>query len=179
MNKLIVSALVPFVALLLWVISLELRLVSGTAIRIRVEGYDPRDLLSGHYILFRISMYDIDPCKDTARDNACVCFGYDKDDLKIAKPIWGGLCSSAPDYCVLKMKGRCEGSRFTGLDRYYIPERLAPVLQTVPADSSADVVLSKNGEAQITNFYVGDETLESYAEKRLLEIVPTPIAGNR
>lgn len=44
----------PFVCLLIWTLSLSWHHQQGTAIKVPITGYDPRDLLSGHYIQYQI-----------------------------------------------------------------------------------------------------------------------------
>lgn len=174
MNKFSIAVLVPFITLLLWVVTLERNISGGIPIRVGVEGYDPRDLLSGHYIRFKLSLDDITPCQNVNHgESSCLCYGYEKDNRELAIPIWGGSCNEAPDYCVLRVKGTCEYSQFQSVDRYYIPEHLAPVLQRVPSESSIEMVLDRNGGAQVIKFFVQDESLEDYAAKMLLEL-PTP-----
>ena len=56
MNKkfLILALSFPFIALIVWTISLYVQQSTGTEIKVAVMGYDPRDLLSGHYIRYTI-----------------------------------------------------------------------------------------------------------------------------
>lgn len=54
-NKLLAMVLaIPFICLLGWVGILSYQCVSGQEIKVSVMGYDPRDLLSGHYIQYQI-----------------------------------------------------------------------------------------------------------------------------
>lgn len=57
MNKKILlwSALVfPIVILLIWTASLQLRLSQEDRVYITVDGYDPRNLISGHYLQLQV-----------------------------------------------------------------------------------------------------------------------------
>lgn len=56
MNKkiIIIVLITPFVLLMLWTGSLFATKNSGVDIKLPVMGYDPRDLLSGHYIQYQI-----------------------------------------------------------------------------------------------------------------------------
>lgn len=54
-KKLWIAALVfPWVCLLVWTLSLTVQRFRGSEVTVRVMGYDPRDLLSGHYIAYEI-----------------------------------------------------------------------------------------------------------------------------
>ena len=53
MKKKLITALAlifPAAVLLLWTGSLQYRLLTAPGMRLIVEGYDPRDIFSGHYI---------------------------------------------------------------------------------------------------------------------------------
>ena len=45
---------VPFVVLCSWTMLLYMQRVTGKEVKVAVMGYDPRDLLSGHYIQYTI-----------------------------------------------------------------------------------------------------------------------------
>lgn len=54
-NKLLLFILlIPVICLFVWNCFLWYDKDSGTEITVRITGYDPRDLLSGHYISYRI-----------------------------------------------------------------------------------------------------------------------------
>lgn len=44
----------PFVCLVVWTLCLTWQRNHGTEVKVAVMGYDPRDLLSGHYIQYQI-----------------------------------------------------------------------------------------------------------------------------
>lgn len=56
MNKKIIAFVffAPFIALFTWTIWLYVQQSTGKEITVAVTGYDPRDLLSGHYIQYTI-----------------------------------------------------------------------------------------------------------------------------
>lgn len=57
MNKKYISLLVfalPLICLITWTIGLYAQRQAGREVRLPVTGYDPRDLLSGHYIQYQI-----------------------------------------------------------------------------------------------------------------------------
>lgn len=56
MNKKILAVIfiIPFISLIFWTMWLYTQQVTGTEIKVAVMGYDPRDLLSGHYIRYSI-----------------------------------------------------------------------------------------------------------------------------
>lgn len=44
----------PVIILLIWVATIEIERRQGQEVVVQLQGYDPRDLLSGHYILYQI-----------------------------------------------------------------------------------------------------------------------------
>ena len=56
MNKKILAFIfvIPFAALLTWTMWLYTQQATGKEVKVAVTGYDPRDLLSGHYIQYTI-----------------------------------------------------------------------------------------------------------------------------
>ncbi len=64
MNKKILALvfIIPFVILLAWTIWLYAQQATGKEVKVAVNGYDPRDLLSGHYIQYTID-WDRTDCR--------------------------------------------------------------------------------------------------------------------
>ena len=56
MNKKILAGvfIVPFIALFAWTMWLYTQQETGKEVKVAITGYDPRDLLSGHYIQYTI-----------------------------------------------------------------------------------------------------------------------------
>ena len=68
-NILIAFISLPFICLLGWVIFLTVIKNTGTDVTLSITGYDPRDLLSGHYIAYQID-WDNSDCTQFA-NNIC------------------------------------------------------------------------------------------------------------
>ncbi len=54
-SLLIMALSFPLIALLIWTIALHMQIKDDQSVIIAVEGYDPRDLLRGHYV--NLSLY--------------------------------------------------------------------------------------------------------------------------
>lgn len=75
-NLNIVLLIVPTLVLMAWALMLSIELHSGQEVTVRIKGYDPRSLLSGHYI-----SYDIDWEKtDCSQFEKSVC---PKEDFEL------------------------------------------------------------------------------------------------
>ena len=55
----LILLMLPAFFFLGWIGILSTRVESGQEVRIQIEGYDPRDLLSGHYILYQNNMQSV------------------------------------------------------------------------------------------------------------------------
>lgn len=53
-NKIITALAFPVAVLLAWVLFLTVKVATMPEVTVRIAGYDPRDLLSGHYIAYTI-----------------------------------------------------------------------------------------------------------------------------
>lgn len=175
MNRMIAAVSLPIVVLLAWTVLLSVRVSTGSEAKLKVIGFDPRDLLSGHYIQYQIDYELDDICRDRVDIETCVCLGFSPSDGRFIGH-WSGSCLERPaDTCqTYFLRGVCQAGRFaTGIERFYIPEALAPALLTVPEDSSIIVALDGRGGAQVKDFLVEDKPYTEYAERRLAEMAGT------
>lgn len=71
MNKklLLILLFCPMIFLAVWIFSVDMQSKNGVDIKVSITGYDPRDILSGHYILYQIDWEKTD-CSQFA-DNVC------------------------------------------------------------------------------------------------------------
>ena len=62
MNKKLLAGIlsIPFIVLIIWISYLFYLRSTGTDIVVAIQGYDPRDLLSGHYIQYTINWSQTD-----------------------------------------------------------------------------------------------------------------------
>jgi len=68
----LIAFFIPLICLMVWTVSLHIQRQSGQEVRVQITGYDPRDLLSGHYIQYQIdwektdcSQFEGQVCPDT------------------------------------------------------------------------------------------------------------------
>ncbi len=86
MNKkiLAIAFFIPFITLFAWTMYLYTQQAMGKEIKVAVTGYDPRDLLSGHYIQYTIDWNRTD-CSQFS-DGVCP-----KDEF-CKEARWGRQC---------------------------------------------------------------------------------------
>src|SRR5690349_20108829 len=91
MNRIIPALLLPILALAVWVGLLQFRIISGQEVRLKITGYDPRDLLSGHYMQFRLDFGSVNPCPEVKNGLSCVCLASPADGFH-HEPLYQREC---------------------------------------------------------------------------------------
>ena len=148
--------MIPIMALASLIFYKRHILTSGEEVTLPITGYDPRDLLSGHYLVYEIQ-YGIDICPKLHKKGippigrAYVClrpkkFSYER-----------------PQACELMLKGHCASRQFrAGIEKYYIPETKAKEYEDLLRTKKADIVLSvlKNGHANVKDLLIDGESLK-------------------
>ncbi|MEZ5536095.1 MAG: GDYXXLXY domain-containing protein [Thiolinea sp.] len=123
---------------------------SGETVIFPIEGFDPRDLLSGHYLTYRID-YGVAENSDCPVSDipASLCLSperriYPLDEL--------------PETCTQFIRGSCDAKAqfISGLERFYIPEQYADVLDAKVRNNQGELVVSvgQSGNAGITDLLI-------------------------
>jgi len=112
-----------------WAVA-HLRAQQGTEWEVPVAGYDPRDLLRGHYIVYRYDWPGLDP--QSARTAAVLCLNGDPPRIE--------RVTIADEPCVHPVREPGEG-RGLGTGRLYIPQAQASDLERQLTDVSLQGVL--------------------------------------
>ena len=170
--KHLIAVLLAFGSMLYFYLKHQLVLTGGHELILKVEGYDPRDLLSGYYLRYRVA-YGMDICQEYGQNPVCICFGPRQGVAHQVDPA--PSCNMAQMSCNIFIKGRCDGHRFkAGIERYYIPENKRHFVPVIPPNATIRVKVDPNGKAVTEAFYINDETLEDYLERRSQEAKPIP-----
>ncbi len=123
---------------------------TGTKKTFRIAGYDPRDLLSGHYLIYSIDYEVPNVCVDGNWSSATpthICFDT---QLFINGPVSDSNCKVA-------IAGTCTGNRFVaGLERFYVPQEKALALEKLVQNRQASIVVSigSSGQAQVIDLLI-------------------------
>ena len=144
---LVIALLFPIVALGILTGYKHYKVTAGAEVILPIEGYDPRDLLSGHYLTYRVNY-------ETKR----IC------ELGKGKNHTGYICLEPryfsyfkPKNCQMVIKGTCDRSRFkAGIERFYIPENQAKKLDKDVRSKKGSIVVSvtPDGHAQIKDLLI-------------------------
>ncbi len=162
----LLAIFVPVFVMAYWIHDLEQSVFSGKMIHVPVQGYDPRDLLAGHYLQYRLNLGELDPCSVASSDGVCVCFSESSDSSQLSEATWAGACQVRPDDCSAWLKGSCQGVGFSaGVERFYFPEGLSDKLLTIPEGASVMISTNFSGKGIVADFLVAGEPLSEYVRK--------------
>ncbi len=137
--------------------------IHGETVILPIKGFDPRDLLSGHYLLYRID-FGITENSDcpTSDISASLCLEperrvYPADEL--------------PENCTQFIRGNCDDKAHfvSGLERFYVPEQYADLLDKQVRDNAGKLVVSVDhaGNAGIIDLLINNQPW-----KEMLENLP-------
>jgi hypothetical protein len=115
-----------------WIGVQEWGLRRGVEVKLPAEGYDPRDLISGHYVRFRLTAEH--EAKETAPEGIAgttsFCLEARGDRWHVRSPRLVG------DSCAPFVSGTWTDGQFKlGVERFYVDERLASQVGWIPAGS--------------------------------------------
>ena len=185
MNKqklLIIALIFPIlVCTLLWGNAVAGKHVGQQNWQIKMAGYDPRDLLYGHYLLFRYE-WNVKDEKSSNEfmdeldygEKLCLCLN--KSDLGVKNPIAKPIKCRSPErkQCQSSIKVFNYGDGFSltrgGMqEKYFIPEERASDIDRLFAqddhDFYMDIMAHKSGQVSVRQIYIGEQTLEEYLRR--------------
>lgn len=154
---LLASLLIPFFILLGLVLKTEFDIRIGERILVEVEGYDPRDILRGRYIVFRYK-WDFDQNKTKAyqeRNENSTKRQSTRDDylcLMANKKVYPIKEDEDQHLCRHIVRGdfyegfnqRPEFS--LGLEKFYVPEKYASMIEKKFMQKSGKIAIVINGQ---------------------------------
>lgn len=156
----IAAVSIPLVGLVLLIARAELRLATGQVFRVEIAGFDPRDLLHGHYLQYQyVFDWRGEPtCGTTTREeplarpdpSCCICLtsGPTREDPPSARQV---SCEEASS-CDAHLRPDV----IAPPRRYFIPEQSASALEHAFTQHRAavDLSVSPNGDAAVRELYL-------------------------
>ena len=176
----------PLLLMIVWVVKLYLYGILGVNVRLKIVGYDPRNLLSGYYLRYIIDYGVNDICSLSApttnknsyyhlqsrikHNTKCVCLDPPQSNgisTKVSKVFWvGDSCADKPDNCSVYLEGQCSFGRFEAIpDKYYFPEVLKKQLNTVPENANIVVNIFR-GKGQVKGIEVNGINIFDYVSTK-------------
>lgn len=145
----LIALIIPIVGWILLVAYKKHILSTGVEVTRPITAYDPRDLLSGHYLTYTVNYGVEDICKGVSiyyrKKTTYVCLKPPKFSLK-----W-------PNSCELVIRGVCNRGTFrAGIERYYVPKEEAKKLERLVRSNKASITFSVNkaGQAQVKDLLI-------------------------
>lgn len=115
--------------------------LQGREVILAIEGYDPRDFLSGHYVTYRVNYGISGLCRDLVADDR------EQPGYVCLEPRFFASGVPQAGSCVLVLRGHCQGGRFVaGIERFYIPEGSASLLDQAVRGKRGEIVVVVSGD---------------------------------
>jgi hypothetical protein len=145
----------------------------GTEYRIRIMGYDPRDVLRGHYIQF-LYEWPIESKNLCRPQELCVaCFTGNPESPNILIRSVSSLSKihnnrSCTSFWILDTVNNLNETPQPTQEqrRFYVPEIEAPLLEKLLRENESrfeiGVISHKNGEVTVKNLYIDGVRLQDY-----------------
>jgi uncharacterized membrane-anchored protein len=176
MNKkiLIFALAFPLAVFIAITIYKQAKITMGQEIILPISGFDPRNILAGHYLIFRIDygLGDDTACSDWENDSkAYVCMNKDvdkPDEYHSSLTTYTTEADILADRCTAIIKGKCEKGRFTAnIEKFYIPEENARSLDRAVRNRQGKIVLSvtKGGSVAVKDLLIDGKSWRKYKEK--------------
>ncbi len=143
-RKKIIALLIPILIILGAIGKSEYQLATGETWRFKISGYDPRDLLRGHYVMYQVE-FDWEEGKKDCPDkkDCCVCLKRKKDSSELSK-VSKMSCSMAVDRC----DGFIKDKYLHQLRKYFIPEDQGKALEKAIREKDPEILVSIAGDGQ-------------------------------
>ena len=161
-TRLIISLAIPILAISLSIGKSEYQIRSGEEWKFEIGGYDPRDLLKGHYLTYRI-LFDRDEKEKNSCDkndeilDCCLCLQRETSKVKT---MW---CETAAKRC----DGMINEKFLPRLRKFYIPENRGKSLENLVRSRKAEILLSihPSGDPNVKELLIDGEPWKQAVQK--------------
>lgn len=142
-KQVIIALAIPIACLLVLASWKHMRLTQGEEIIMPIQGFDPRDLLAGHYLRYRIQYDAKDNCSRKSRSRK-------QEMFYCVEPSGFHHRQPGRNQCPVSIKGNCQSGRFVveNIERFYIPQEFA-----MPLDRA---VRGRKGSLLLSVYHTGD-----------------------
>lgn len=141
-------------------------------VRIKIAGYDPRDLFRGHYITYQFvwNWAEGKAPESSGGSAACLCLHEKTENPRVSLlPSCDQPASQTPPVCAYTLSGRYvgNGSFYPDVQRqYYVDEAFARSLETLLRKGELPfhmgLRVGKNGKVSQEKLYVAGEAVLDY-----------------
>lgn len=140
------AVLLPLLAIALLIARAELVMQSGVEWAVRIEGYDPRDLLAGNYLRYRID-WGLQESRCSGA-GCCYClWGEGRRDAAAPPPVPAASLLRCEDRAPCESWFPVEAS--AGLEKFFIPEDKGPALEQAIRAHKATLLLRVTSRGRV------------------------------
>ncbi len=153
----------PILVMAAWVGNLVIERNSGTVVEFKVTGYDPRDVLSGRYLTYRVDYGTVRECPEMGGYAQCLCLDAHAGE-GLARGVSASSCEA--NSCPLFLKGECRWGLFrAGIEEFFVSERFASDLAQVPGNATVRVSVTRSGRGYVQGLFVDGQPLAAWLAK--------------
>jgi len=144
------ALVLPLLLLALLIVQKATAFIGAPTVRLQIHGYDPRDLIAGHYLAFTVD-YGVTQPIELRYGSAYLCF-TEEGGLKASAWHEGKAADSRdPQTCPVFLQGAMDYGRFlAGVEYYYVNENAALELDKAlrSGEHKSEIILQINSEGQ-------------------------------
>lgn len=144
--RLVLALLLPVLGITVGIVRGELHGRNAQRFVFDISGYDPRDLLRGHYLAYRVELHDEDTRARCSNDDPGCCLCLTARPEGAASRVERMACELARQTCA----GFLPVEKLDRLQRFYIPEaranELTLKLQQAAARKAAQIVVAVDAQ---------------------------------
>ena len=152
------SCLLPVLALACFTLLKHQQIGAGKEVILPIEGYDPRDLLSGHYLIYQVQYGIKGLCDKKGSYSNIVCL----------EPKFSQVGKVPNKHCQVFIRGNCRNHQFNaGIERFFVNEKKAKLLEQLIREKKAEVKVrvSSDGKAHVTHLQLDGKPFELFVNK--------------
>jgi uncharacterized membrane-anchored protein len=164
----VLAVTVPFVLLLAFLLQNVHERSAFPSYKIKISGYDPRDLLHGHYLQFRLDWnYSVPPYpKAGSDDNRVLCLTGKKNVDPLVQVVEKQNVEHHQCQSFVQGKFVYPNNFDIGISEYYVPEEYAQKLEELLRNGKSvfriEFSVDKEGLPHIKNLYVDELPLDTF-----------------
>ena len=166
-NPRVLNIVLPFLAMLAMIGMNYNRVTANPEYRFQIEGYDPRDILRGHYMIFRYIWPETAQNQCSGVSTCCMHISGDT----MNPTVLFQACGKSRDGIHVIDRQPDESLR-----QYYVPEEHAPELESRLRHRKnlfeVGLVVLPDGQGQLRMMYVDGKPLDEFMRELEVPVVP-------
>lgn len=128
------ALVLPIAGVLGMIVRSEVKLALGVELRVPIRGFDPRDLLRGHYLMFQFDWTVQGACAEG--EECCYCLDARGPGAR------GAQVQQAACMDLKECPARMDAAELDALRRFYVPEEVGTRLEDLVRHKRAVAVLA-------------------------------------